>query len=72
MSALDHKRTCALQEIMSALPPIATAKAIERVPRGEHVFVNDKTHYRRRRAYEPLWRDFEVKMALGGPFQNAD
>src|SRR5262249_19240913 len=27
MSALGHKRTCAVQEAMSALPPIATAKA---------------------------------------------
>jgi hypothetical protein len=27
MSALGHKRTHALQEAMSALPPIATAKA---------------------------------------------
>ena len=27
MSALGHKRTFALQQVMSALPPIATAKA---------------------------------------------
>src|SRR5215475_6979810 len=27
MSALGQKRTCAPQEVMSALPPIATAKA---------------------------------------------
>ena len=27
MSALGHKRTCAVQKPMSALPPIATAKA---------------------------------------------
>jgi hypothetical protein len=27
MSALGQKRTCALQNRMSALPPIATAKA---------------------------------------------
>src|SRR5262245_5941578 len=27
MSALGHKRTCAMQKGMSALPPIATAKA---------------------------------------------
>ena len=27
MSALGHKQTCAVQEAMSALPPIATAKA---------------------------------------------
>ena len=30
MSALGHKRTCALQQAMSALPPIATAKANSR------------------------------------------
>jgi len=27
MSALGHKRTCAVHQPMSALPPIATAKA---------------------------------------------
>jgi hypothetical protein len=27
MSALGHKQTCAAQKVMSALPPIATAKA---------------------------------------------
>src|SRR5215471_5442812 len=27
MSALGQKQTCALQDVMSALPPIATAKA---------------------------------------------
>jgi hypothetical protein len=27
MSALGQKQTCALQRLMSALPPIATAKA---------------------------------------------
>jgi len=27
MSALGHKRTYAVQNVMSALPPIATAKA---------------------------------------------
>ena len=27
MSALGQKQTCALQNVMSALPPIATAKA---------------------------------------------
>ena len=27
MSALGHKRTCALQNDMSAIPPTATAKA---------------------------------------------
>src|SRR5262249_52922906 len=27
MSALGHKRTCAVHQAMSALPPIATAKA---------------------------------------------
>src|SRR5262245_25820455 len=27
MSALGHKQTCAAQNVMSALPPIATAKA---------------------------------------------
>jgi hypothetical protein len=27
MSALGHKRTCAVQEPMSALPPKATSKA---------------------------------------------
>jgi hypothetical protein len=30
MSALGHKRTCAVQLVMSALPPIATAKADSR------------------------------------------
>jgi len=30
MSALGHKRTYALQKAMSALPPIATAKADSR------------------------------------------
>jgi hypothetical protein len=30
MSALGHKRTFALQNVMSALPPIATAKALPR------------------------------------------
>src|SRR5262245_33609257 len=30
MSALGHKRTCAVQEPMSGLPPIATAKADSR------------------------------------------
>ncbi len=30
MSALGHKQTCALQNVMSALPPIATAKADSR------------------------------------------
>jgi len=30
MSALGHKRTCAVQKGMSALPPIATAKADSR------------------------------------------
>src|SRR5262249_32553662 len=32
MSALGQKRTCAMQEPMSALPPIATAKADFRKP----------------------------------------
>src|SRR5262245_31049817 len=32
MSALGHKRTCALQKTMSAFPPIATAKADSREP----------------------------------------
>jgi hypothetical protein len=27
MSALGQKQTCAVQNVMSALPPIATAKA---------------------------------------------
>jgi hypothetical protein len=31
MSALGHKRTCALQNIMSALPPIATSIAFFRM-----------------------------------------
>jgi hypothetical protein len=34
MSALGQKRTCAPQKAMSALPPIATAKADISVDRG--------------------------------------
>jgi hypothetical protein len=37
MSALGHKRTCASQKAMSALPPIATAKAdIGKTGRSRH------------------------------------
>jgi hypothetical protein len=43
MSALGQKRTYAAQQVMSALPPIATAKADSRkrsarfTPKGGHV-----------------------------------
>jgi hypothetical protein len=42
MSALGHKQTCAPQHVMSALPPIATAKAD--MPHGDVCFTPESGH----------------------------
>jgi hypothetical protein len=43
MSALDHKRTHAVQQVMSALPPIATEKAdITAAQLGDRWCVRDR------------------------------
>jgi hypothetical protein len=45
MSALGQKATCAPQKVMSALPPIATAKADSRT--GHVCFTPESGHVRR-------------------------
>ena len=44
MSALGQKKTCAVQEVMSALPPIATANA--KLAKGHVCFTPESGHVR--------------------------
>jgi hypothetical protein len=52
MSALGQKRTYAAQQVMSALPPIATAKA--NFPHGHVCFTPESGHVRCNYGC-PLW-----------------
>jgi hypothetical protein len=70
MSALGHKRTYALQQAMSALPPIATTKA---TPESGHAVTIKQNDVRLtsvvicRRNVTPLARPAERKAAATDP-----
>ena len=61
MSALGQKQTCAVQKGMSALHPIATAKADILADRGDQKHLRTSTETERRAAFQSYPRTFTYR-----------